>query len=105
MGFSERMARNGAEAVPTLRGKLNRATDELEVSNIVLVFSGMQRLGHYDVASDDGLMRDIDASTRRVTLSSQKGLAIENIERIRHTPFRKGGNPDTPKGGPAPSPQ
>lgn len=103
MGFSERLARNGARAVPTLRAKLNRATHELEVSNIILVFSGMQIRGHYDVASDDGLMRDIEASTQRVVLSSQKGLVLENIERITHTPFQKVAKPDVPEGGVSPS--
>ena len=83
MGYSELLARKGAEAVPFLRAKLREAKDEQDIYNISLVFAAMQRLSYYDVKSDRDILADLEAGITRMQTPELKGSVSRHLERIK----------------------
>lgn len=83
MVFAVEFARLGAEAVAYLTPKLETAKGDLTIRDIVSVFSFMQALETYDVASDAELMQLLDDNVARISDPDWKRWGLEELERIR----------------------
>jgi len=73
----------GPTAVAYLKPNLETAEGDLTIRDVVLVFSSMQALGTYDVASDAELMKLLDDNVARMSDPGWKGWALDELERIR----------------------
>lgn len=83
MGYSELLARKGAEAVPFLRAKLSEAKDDQDIYNVSLVFAAMQRLSYYDVKSDRDVLADLEARITRMQTPELRDSVTRHLERIK----------------------
>jgi hypothetical protein len=66
MYFAGPFAQEGRRAVDFLKPKLDKATDDATIRDIINVFSEMKRRGTYEVAQDAALMQVIHASVGRI---------------------------------------
>ncbi len=80
--FAEPFAQQGEEAVPFLKDKLFRATDDLTIRDIILVLTEMSRQNTYDVTEDKELVRLMTASVEKMGDEDWKRITQENLSEI-----------------------
>jgi len=83
MYLAELFAKEGEKAVGFLKAKLEEANDDLTIRDLVLVFTEMNRLGTYDVVSDDELTHLMLTRVERMKDPDWKQITKQMLTRIK----------------------
>ena len=79
------IAERGAQAVPFLFSKLNSERDDIDVRDIVLVFSVMAALRSYDVKSDVGLITKLESAVAGMSDKDWQSMCAAMLIRIKQS--------------------
>jgi len=80
------IAGRGAEAIPFLLAKLNSASDDLTIRDIIQIFQTMASFGFYDVKSDQKLMNQLTFKVSQMNDRAWQKVCIGMLQQIKANP-------------------
>jgi hypothetical protein len=83
MYLGELFAREGEKIIGFLKVKLRETDDDATIRDLVRLFSEMSRLGTYDVAKDDELMRLISVRLAGMKDPGWREVTEQMVNRIK----------------------
>lgn len=85
LGLAGPIAERGIQAVAFLKGRLDSQADDLEVRDIVFIFSVMAASKSYDVKSDIPLMDKLRTAVSQMREKASQDSCVGMLKRINET--------------------